>query len=271
MKEFSYQKFSKNDFYEKLNSRLVDMSNIEPGHHVVDLACGTGSVTQLILTRIRGAKESVIIAIDNSSISLKQAMEELKDVKDAAIKFIQSHVEPLSEIVKDSVDAIFFCNAIHYVSDKNSFIIEVSKTLKTGGQFVFNTSFFDGGQPPETLSFYRKWMLKSRRLLRNKYGLSVQRVDNKVESRKHLNPEEYRNLLELHNLRVVKQEIDKIPVPVEGWEDISQFEDFISGTMPGVPLEKASDVLKETVREIYDEMGIKYLTRNWLAVVSVKI
>ena len=90
-------------------------------------------------------------------------MEELNDVKDAAIKFIQSHVEPLSELLKDSVDAIFFCNAIHYVSDKNLFFIEVSKTLKPGGEFVFNTSFFEGGQPPETLGFYRKWMLKSRR------------------------------------------------------------------------------------------------------------
>ncbi|MBM03879.1 MAG: 16S rRNA (cytosine(1402)-N(4))-methyltransferase [Chloroflexi bacterium] len=271
MKEFSYQKFSKNDFYEKLNSRLVDMSNIEPGQHVVDLACGTGSVTQLILKRIRGAKDSAVTAIDNSSTSLKQAMEELNDVKDAAIKFIQSHVEPLSELLKDSVDAIFFCNAIHYVSDKNLFFIEVSKTLKPGGEFVFNTSFFEGGQPPETLGFYRKWMLKSRRLLRNKYGLSVNKADSKVESRNHLNPEEYRNLLELHNLRVVKQKIDEVPVPVEGWEDISQFEDFISGTMPGVPLDKASDVLKETVREIYDEMGIEFLTRNWLEVVAVKI
>ena len=198
-------------------------------------------------------------------------MEELNDVKDAAIKFIQSHVEPLSELLKDSVDAIFFCNAIHYVSDKNLFFIEVSKTLKPGGEFVFNTSFFEGGQPPETLGFYRKWMLKSRRLLRNKYGLSVNKADSKVESRNHLNPEEYRNLLELHNLRVVKQKIDEVPVPVEGWEDISQFEDFISGTMPGVPLDKASDVLKETVREIYDEMGIEFLTRNWLEVVAVKI
>ena len=41
--------------------------------------------------------------------------------------------------------------------------------------------------------------------------------------------------------------------------------------MPGVPLDKASDVLKETVREIYDEMGIEFLTRNWLEVVAVKI
>ena len=127
MKEFSYQKFSKNDFYEKLNSRLVDMSNIEPGQHVVDLACGTGSVTQLILKRIRGAKDSAVTAIDNSSTSLKQAMEELNDVKDAAIKFIQSHVEPLSELLKDSVDAIFFCNAIHYVQTKIYFSLKSQK------------------------------------------------------------------------------------------------------------------------------------------------
>ena len=77
-------------------------------------------------------------------------MENLKDVRDAAVQFVQSRVEPLSEVVKESVDAIFFCNAIHYVQDKDALVSEVSKTLKIGGRFAFNTSFYDpygGGDP----------------------------------------------------------------------------------------------------------------------------
>ena len=65
-------------------------------------------------------------------------------------RFVQSHVEQLSDNIKESsTDAIFFCNAIHYVSDKDALIAEVTKSLKPGGKFAFNTSFFDGGQPPE--------------------------------------------------------------------------------------------------------------------------
>ena len=269
-KEFSFDKFSQNAFYGKLNARLVDMADLRSGQRIVDLACGTGSVTQLILERLRGARESVVIGIDNSATALRQAVENLKDFRDAAVHFVQSRVEPLSETVKESVDTIFFCNAIHYVSDKDALMAEISKTLKPGGQFAFNTSFFEGGQPPETQAFYRKWMLKASRILRREYGLAPSNV-KKVESRKHLSAEEYKELVESHDLRVVKQEIDRVEVPLEGWLDISTFEDFIAGIMPGVPLETASAALKDGVSRTFQEMEIDYVLRNWLRVVAVRV
>lgn len=268
--EFSFEKFSRNPFYAKINARLVDMADLVPGQHVVDLACGTGSVTQLILERLRGARDSVVIAIDQSAIALRQAMEDLKDVRDAAVQFVQSRVEPLSEIVKDSVDTIFFCNAIHYVSDKDALMAEVSKTLKPGGRFAFNTSFFEGGQTPGSEAFYRKWMFKASRILRRKYGLKPD-GSKRVEARKQLTVDQYRELVETHDLRIVKQEIDLVQVPLEGWLDISQFEDFIVGVMPGVPLEKASAALKEGAAQTYQELGVDYVPRNWLEVVAVRL
>ena len=266
---FSFAKFSTNPFYWSLNARLVDMADLKSGQRIVDLSCGTGGVTQLILERIRGARESVIIAMDQSATALKQAMENLKDARDAAIQFVQSRVEQLSESVKESVDTIVFCNAIHYVDDKDALMAEIAKTLKPGGKFVFNTSFFEGGQTPESLPFYRKWMLKSSRILRREYGLSPVK-SAKVESRKHLTPDQYRQLVENHGLHVVKQEIDLVQVPIEGWLDISDFEDFIVGVMPGVPLEKASAALKDGVTQTYQEMGIEYVGRNWLDVIAVR-
>ena len=79
---FTFTKFSKNVFYSKLNARLVDMADVGSSQRIVDLACGTGGVTQLILERLRGAKESVIIAIDHSATALKQALAYLKVAKD---------------------------------------------------------------------------------------------------------------------------------------------------------------------------------------------
>ena len=266
---YSFAKFSTNPFYWSLNARLVDMAELKPGERIVDLGCGTGGVTQLILDRLRGARESVIIAMDQSGSALKQAMENLKDARDAAIQFVQSHVEQLSDSVKESVDTIVFCNAIHYVNDKDALMDEIEKTLKPGGKFVFNTSFFEGGQTPESLPFYRKWMLKSSRILRREYGLSPVK-SAKVESRKHLTPDQYRELVEGHGLHVVKQEIDLVQVPIEGWLDISDFEDFIVGVMPGVPLEKASAALKAGVTQTYEQMGIEYVGRNWLDVIAVR-
>ena len=270
LNEFSFTKFSENNFYSALNARLVDMADVSPGQRIVDLACGTGSATQLILERLRGARESAIIAIDHSTTALRQTMENLRDARDAAIQFVNSRVEQFSEALKESADTIFFCNAIHYVADKDALVDEISKSLRPGGKFAFNTSFFEGGQPPESLGFYRRWMLKSSRILRREYGLAPV-SSKKVEARKHLTPEQYRELVENHGFRVVKQEIDPVQVPLEGWLDISRFEDFIAGIMPGVPLDQASAALREGVTQTYRDLGIEYVPRNWLDVVAVRV
>lgn len=268
--DFSFAKFSMNTFYGSLNARLVDMVDLGSNQRIVDMACGTGAVTRLILERLRGARDSVIIALDQSATGLKQAMDDLKDVRDSAVEFVQSRVEHMSEAVKESVDTIFYCNAIHYITDKDALVAEVSKVLKPGGRFAFNTSFFEGGQTPESRLFYRKWMLKSSRILRKEYGLRPTRAE-KVQSRKHLTVEEYRALVERHGLRVVRHEIDSVNVPIEGWLDISTFEDFITGIMPGVQLDKASDALRKGLVQTFDEMKIRYVSRNWLDVLAVRI
>ncbi|MCH8827090.1 MAG: L-histidine N(alpha)-methyltransferase [Chloroflexi bacterium] len=267
--EHSFSKFSRNDFYEKLNSHLVEMAELDSGQRIVDLACGTGGVTKLILDHLRDARDFVVIAVDHSASALKQAMEELKGSKDAAVQFVQSQVEQLSESLKESVDTIVFCNAIHYIPDKDALVKDISKSLKPGGKFAFNTSFFEGSHPPETLHYYRKWMFKAMRILRREYGLSPSR-EKKVESRKHLTPEQYKDLLETHGLKIVKQEIETVDVPIDGWLDISAFEDFVTGVMPGVPLDKASASLQEAVRQTFEEMKLTYVSRSWLGVVAVR-
>ena len=267
--EFTFTTFSQNQFYEALNARLVAMAEPSSGQRIVDLACGTGGVTKLILEQLRGARDSVIVAVDHSSIALKQAMEEMKAQRDNAVQFVQSQVEQVSGALKERADTIIFCNAIHYIPDKDGLIDEIARTLNPGGKFAFNTSFYEGGQVPESLQFYRKWMFKSARVLRREYGLSPRRAD-KVESRKHLTAEDYRDLLERHDFVVVRYVEATVQVPIEGWLDISTFEDFIVGTMPGVPLKEASAALRTGVHQTFEEMEITHVPRNWLDIVAVR-
>ena len=267
--EFSFSTFSKNAFYGELNARLVDMTEVADGQRIVDLACGTGGVTRLILERIKDARDSVIIAMDQSAAALKQAMDDLKDIRDNAVQFVNSRVELVSEALKERVDTVILCNAIHYISDKDSLVTEISKALKPGGKFAFNTSFYEGGQHPESLQFYRKWMFKGARNLRKEFGLSPNK-SGKVQSRKHLSPDEYRALVERNGFTVLKQEIDLVEVPIEGWLDICGFEDFITGIMPGVPLDKASESLKKGVHQAFEELNLQFVPRNWLDIVAVR-
>ncbi|MCY4652668.1 MAG: methyltransferase domain-containing protein, partial [Dehalococcoidia bacterium] len=115
--DFSFATFSQNPFYEDLNARLVAMAEPGSGQRIVDLACGTGGVTKLILEHVRGARDSVVIAMDHSAGALKQAMEELKSHRDTAVQFVQSQVEQVSDALKERADTIIFCNAIHYIPD----------------------------------------------------------------------------------------------------------------------------------------------------------
>lgn len=160
-KDFSFSDFAEQKFYRRLNGRLIDMLDFGSQQKIVDLACGTGAILRLILERLRNARESVVIGIDQSSSALQQAARDLANAKTAALEFVQSNVERLSRVVRDSADTIVFCNGIHYIRDKGGLIREIRKVLRPGGVFAFNTSFFDGAQVPESLKFYRRWMLKA--------------------------------------------------------------------------------------------------------------
>ncbi|MFQ5795676.1 MAG: methyltransferase domain-containing protein [Candidatus Bipolaricaulia bacterium] len=267
--DFSFRKFARHSFYKGVNAQLIDLSGIKPGQHVIDLACGTGAVTKLILEKLRGAKDSLVIGVDYSASALKQAREELKNAKQTMVQLIRSRAEQLSQVVRESVDTVIFCNAIHMVRNKDRLMDEVSKTLRQAGVFAFNTSFFEGAHLPETERFYRRWMLRALRNLKRRYGLAPNKAE-RVAARRQLTPEEYVELLHRHGFSVKEQQIYTAAMTLESWLDISQYEEFIAGVMPGVPLDKASECLKQGVIEVFEELELEATPRNWLDVVAVK-
>ena len=57
------------------------MAEVGSDRRIVDLACGTGGVTRLILERINRTRDTVVIALDHSQSALKAAMEELMEMR----------------------------------------------------------------------------------------------------------------------------------------------------------------------------------------------
>ncbi len=267
--DYSFKRFSEHEFYGQQNALLVDLAGVGSGQRIIDLACGTGGVTKIIADRLNCARDSVIIGIDHSSSALKQAMEELKDRGDTAIQFVQSQMENISDAVKEKADTVILCNAIHYIPDKDAVVAEIAKTLKPGGKLAFNTTFYDGSLPQESLIFYRKWMFKANRFLRREYGMSPVKAE-RVQARKQLTADEYRELLERQGFEVVEQKIETVEFTRAGFLDISTFSDFIEGSLPGVPFEKASVALQAGVNQAFEEMKVEWIPRNWLGIVAVR-
>lgn len=266
--DFSFKWFAQQPFYRTVNSAFLELVEVVPGQHILELACGTGAVTKLILERVRGAKQGLVIGLDASASAIKEAMDHLGTVRDGAAQFVQSQIEHLSEVIKERVDTVIFCNGIHYISDKDQLLEDISGTLHNGGVFAFNTSFFRGAHLPETEQFYRRWMFKAIRLLRSQRGL-MPKAD-RVQARQQLSPEEYFELVQQHGFSVVRHTVQTTQVPLEGWLGISRFEDFVRGALPGVPLKEASETLQEAVKLTFQEMALTFVPRNWLSVVALK-
>ncbi len=266
--EYTFKAFSEHAFYRKVNECLVDCANLERGWTVVDVACGSGAVTELILEKIRGARDAMVIGVDMSATAIRDARQKVAGVYDAVVEFVQTRAEDLSQSIKRAVDAVVFCNGIHYIEDKTLLLREIYRTLRPGGVFAFNTGFFEGALPPETIAYYRRWMMKAIRQLRTEHNLRPTR--DKVESRKQLTPDQYRSLLEAEGFEVRTQEIVPSAITEQGWVDISRFSDFIAGALPGVPLKTASDVLVTSLRDTFDELKVSAWPRNWLTVVAAR-
>jgi len=267
--DFSFSAFANAPFYVKINQDLVALSGVSPGQSVVDLACGVGGVTKLIFEKLRGAKDSMITGVDLSASALTQAREDFKDARDAVVEFVQGRAEHLSQLIREKVDAVVFCNAIHQFDDKETLLNEISNTLKTGGIFAFNTSFYDGGHTQGTEQWYRRWMFRSIKILRSEFGLTPVRA-NKVESRRHISADQYVDILRSKGFNIKEKRITTINVPLEGWVLISQFEDWINGVMPGVPLGPARESLQKAATQLFDEMKVNFIARDWLDIVAVK-
>ncbi len=268
--EYSFDEFSTQPFYRKVNSRLVDMSGVFDQHKIIDLGCGTGGITKLILDRITGTKETVIYAVDHSATALRSAVDELGGRKEAVVRFVHAEVQNLASSVNEQVDAVIYCNSIHYVHDKVGLLEQIRERLKPGGILAFNTSFFEGSHPPESHDFYRRWMMRSLRTLRRDHGLFPDKSADKTGARRQLTPEEYKALLEEAGFEIVHSENTVVQVPESGFHHISGFRDWIEGIMPGVPLGQGRDALQKSLKQVFKEMEIETVPRIWLGVTAMR-
>jgi ubiquinone/menaquinone biosynthesis C-methylase UbiE len=262
---FTLEKFSRNPFYQEVNRRLVALTGLRRGQRVVDLGAGTGAVTRLLVDEV-GSADAEVIAIEPSESALEAARRNLENMGDAVVRFVQGGAEKLSQLVKKPVDAVFFCNAIHLVPEKDQVLREIKATLREDGTFSFNTSFYDGAEPPEAEQFYRKWMMRALRALKSRYGIMPERT--RVEARHRLSEAEYVALLEANGFRVQSKEVMTVQLPLGGFEDISEYSLWIEGVLPGVPLEAGRDSLIAGAREAFKELGLKTSPRNWLLIVA---
>ena len=266
--DFSYSTFTDEyNEYHRINSRLMDLAQLDSHKRIVDLGCGVGDSTRELVRKLTSFKGVVIYAVDLSGKALKEAASRLGIFrKDVDIKFVHGDAKDFRDKIDSKVDAIIYCNSIHYVRDKAALLSDIKRQLNPNGVFAFNSSFIQESHQPEDQRFYLLLMLYARRMLKKEYGLSPDKSD--VESRNRLHASDYVSLVKRAGLEVVSREIDVWRMSAAQFARFCRFKDFIEGALPGIPLPLASKVLQQATHKAFEALGLQHLSRRWLHLVA---
>lgn len=120
---------SRSSLYQETAAALVRLAGIKAGMTVVDLACGSGMVTESILGR-RGGNKVTIIATDFSEQMIARARERIASTR---VTFHCEVAERLSQVVEGHVDRVL-CNAAFWQFDREAALAEIVQVLKPSGK-----------------------------------------------------------------------------------------------------------------------------------------
>jgi ubiquinone/menaquinone biosynthesis C-methylase UbiE len=260
---FSFTPFTRHPFFLHVNRWILERV-IGPGRQViVDLGCGPGAVTELILERVNGQQPPPrVIGVDPSPSALAKARAAISS---KLAEFVQGSAEWLSKLVK-SADTVVFLNAIHLMPDKVQVLKEIRRVLKPGGQLAFNSTFFNGAYVEGTSGFWRRWIVRSVQALREK-GLDVKH-EGHAPAMEWFSADQYKAALEEAGFRATTVELLTIEMTAESLADIGRFSLFIEGALPGVSLEEGSEALQIGLKRTMEELKVDRVPRHWLEVVA---
>lgn len=260
-----YEDFTRHVFYQAVNERLVALANLRPGQIVVDIASGTGALLRPILDCIQaGGAPGKVYAVDTDAGALEASRERYGD---RGIEYLVLDATAVGTLI-ERADAVFCANALHMIDDKVGIMTAVRKMLQPGGVFAFNTTFFEGSMPQATKRFYLVWMLKARQLLKSEQIEAVRVKGERVAAMRQLTAGQYHRMLEEFGFLVKNLEMQIANMPLESFEDISEFPDFAAGANLGVPLANATSALRRAANEAFQAMGLAIVPRRWLQVVA---
>ncbi len=288
----TYEPYSQEPEYIEANRALLATLPLDGVHRVLDLACGTGLLSDLLLGMKPGlAINGVDLSAESLNIGrrlfrergiLAETQDELEAAAskgDSAIRLVEGSADEL-----DFADATFdmgmMGNAIHLMPDKDKFLAGVSRVLKPGAPFIFNSVFFTGTFAEGTEALYTEWMKEAVMILNDrnarlkaegkppiprKRGQAGRAFDKDWKS-----PEQWAEALEKAGLKVTRTYKRPIPITQRGLELVGAYGGLAEVLMSGYPVQIASECLQEAAGRAYKKLGLTEVTRYWLEMTAEK-
>lgn len=118
-------------FNKLVNSIDLDTKTPSIELSLLDIGCGTGLSTEMLLKTSLGSKIKTIHLLDTSAQMLEKAKKRIQRFK-KPIGFFNTEIEN----VEQTFDVIVICSVVHHIPDLNSFFYTVEKKLNPGGILI---------------------------------------------------------------------------------------------------------------------------------------
>lgn len=278
----TYEPFAREPEYIEANRAFIARMELGAVDGLLDLACGIGTMSDLLFERAPGLP---IVGIDLSRESLAIAAEQFRTVPAAGagrrrpLGFVQATADVLP-CGDGSFDAVVMGNAIHMLPDADRLVAEIGRVLRPGGFLAFNSSFYAGTMPRGTERFHHEWMklavgylvrkdLESRRA----GGAGIPRRRGTMPgafSHQWPSPEEWRDRLRRHGFSVTLLDARTVTMTQRNFECIGAYGGFAKVVLSGYPVAEASEALQATAGPALAAVGMTTVPRLWLEMIARK-
>jgi ubiquinone/menaquinone biosynthesis C-methylase UbiE len=285
----SYEPFSRQPEYIEPNRAFVRGLPLESASRVLDLACGTGTISELML---EAQPNLMLFGLDLSRESLQLGRSDFlaagMGVED---KFVLSrragNARARVVLVEGSADClpfrdgwadlVFMGHSIHLLRDRDLLLAEIRRVLRPNrGIFAFNSAFYAGSQAPGTDHFYMVWWneaieyIKRRDAARKAEGLpGIKRARGTVaRAETWLSRDQWCALLRAQGFSIEYVGERTTWMGKESLETVGSYSGFARVVLSGYPVELACEALGASVEVALQKEGITKIPRLWLEVAA---
>jgi ubiquinone/menaquinone biosynthesis C-methylase UbiE len=272
----TYEPFSRQSEYIDVNRGFIKSLDLRDCESLLDLACGTGTLSDLLRETYSIER---IIGLDLSDESLHLAQEHFAEARPPVPCFLQGTADCLP-FHDNRFQAVIMGNSIHNLPDQDLLLQEIGRVLSPRGIFAFNTSFFAGTFPPGTETLYHEWLKIALNHIKQedeqlrqsgKAGIRRQRkTSHRAFSRKWPTPDEVSELLDRNGFTVKWFCHRTIMLNQESLRMVGAYAGMAKVLLSGYPVEVASAALDASVEPAFAAYGRPEVKRLWLEVVAEK-
>lgn len=288
----TYEPFSLEPEYVETNSLFVKRRDLSGVQHFLDLACGNGVVSELLLASRPTAH---LNGIDYDPVQIEliekrfvgQGYEvrrgfEVTDERVNGKPVLAFGVGSADELPyrDDTFDVVTIANAIHMLPDRQKLLRAIGRVLKPGGVFGFNSSFYAGTFPDGTHNFYMEWLKRAAQFITDKSqervaagGSPIRRIRGKSHRAFQvpwLSPDEWTKELTSAGLEVEDVFEREVSLNARCFAAVGAYGGMAEVLLSGYPVEEASLALQSAAEPAMVACNSTEIPRNWLEMWGAK-